>query len=111
MAVYVLADDMTQVFRAVPKDRLGQPTAFDGPPAWASSDPAVFSVTPLAGDPYQARVMPVAVGTAQLTCTGDADRGAGARPLVATQEIQIVAGDAVTTAIEPGGAPEPLVGP
>lgn len=57
-------------------DAAGNPAGVDGVPAWASSDETVLSVV-AAADGMSAIVSAVAVGTARVTVTADADLTTG----------------------------------
>lgn len=97
----------TQKVSAVlrPVDAAGNPAKVDGPPSWDSSNPNIARVLP-SGDGLSAVVEALGpAGHSTLTVTADADLGAGTRPIVATAEIEVVAGEAVTVAIE-FGTPE-----
>jgi hypothetical protein len=76
-------------------DAFDNPTMFDGPVMWESSDATSFSV--IADDTgYTAEIRslgPLVGG--QWTARGDADLGEGTRELVVLDDVLIVAGDAV----------------
>lgn len=81
----------------------GKPAAIDGVVEFASSDPAVATVTST-GD-LSALVVAVAAGVAQITATFDADLGAGVRPVEMSGALEVVAAEAVTAEIT-FGTPE-----
>lgn len=67
------------------RDSRGLPAPVDGVPVWASSDETVLAVTP-SSDGMSALVDTVAPGTARVSVTVDADRGAGIETVVGVSE-------------------------
>lgn len=63
----------------------GAPAAVDGVPVWASSDETILTATP-AADGMSALVSTVAVGTARVSVTADADLGAGVVTITGVSE-------------------------
>lgn len=83
----------------------GNPTRVQDP-QWATSDPAIATVTPSAENPMRATVSAVGpTGTAMVQFTGDADLDEGeVRPLIATGDIVVTAGEAVVAELRFGDA-------
>ncbi len=79
----------------------------DGIPVWASTDEAVATVQNVAVNGMSAEVWSVAdgVGVTEITCTADADLGAGTVPVVLTLNVEVVEPTAVGGTITPSGAP------
>jgi hypothetical protein len=69
----------------------GDPAPVDGVPVWATSDATVVSLV-VAADGMSAVAASVATGgPARITCTADADMGAGVRTLtVVSEDITVV---------------------
>lgn len=77
------------------KTLAGRPAAIDGDVVFASSDPAVATVTPTG--PQSAMVMSVGLGVAQISAVFDADLDEGeVREIVLTGAIEVVAAEAET---------------
>jgi hypothetical protein len=66
-------------------DANGAPAAVDGAPVWTSSDETVV-VAVASADGLTGTINSVAVGTARVTVTADADLGSGVVPLSFTFE-------------------------
>lgn len=95
----VLQDDQHVPYTAAFTDKKNQPvTSFPTPPVWASSNPAVLTVT-AAADGFSADVVAAGVGTAQVSVTATNADGTQA---VGTDDINVVAGDAVTAGLTAG---------
>lgn len=67
----------------------GAPAEVDDPPVWASSDETVLRVT-AAADGMSAQIDTVAVGTARVTVSADADLGSGSVPITGVTEDIVV---------------------
>lgn len=81
-----------------PLDAVGNPAALFGAPVWASSDPAILTVTP-AADGMSCMVTTVGpLGTAQVTvaCVASAD---GKDKLNGVLDIQVVSSEATSVSI------------
>lgn len=92
-------------------DSKGNTARVDGDVQWESSDDEVASVGVLQGETTKAEVIPGdKLGQAQITATADADLGEGSQEIIATMNIIVVAGSAVTASIEPEGELEPIEG-
>jgi hypothetical protein len=89
-------------------DSAGNPASVDGDTAWSSSDESKATVVADANDSTMAAITPVAVGTAQILATVDADLGAGVRTLIVTLDLSLVGGEAVAGTINVVGDPFPL---
>ncbi len=100
MATAILTATQKLVGCAIdPRDSKGNPAPVDGVPQWATSDPAVVTVTPSA-DGLSADVVAVGLGTAQVSVVADADLDAGeTRELTGTLDVQVKAAEAVTLGI------------
>ena len=73
-------------------NKKGQPAAVDGIPVWASSDETVLTVTE-AADGMSGAINTVALGTARVTVTADADLGAGVNTITGvTEDINVTLG-------------------
>lgn len=73
----------------------GTPGRVDGIPTWENSNPAAVQLD-VAADGMSATVTMLAEGTAQLVATGDADLGAGVRPVMAIGDIVVSEVEVVT---------------
>jgi hypothetical protein len=90
-------------------DSKGNTARVDGDVQWESSDDEVASVGVLQGETTKAEVIPGdKLGQAQITATADADLGEGKQEIIATMNVIVVAGSAVTASIEPEGELEPI---
>ena len=76
-------------------DSKGNKAQVDGVPTWSSSDESIFSVQPLADDPFKAEITFKSVGMAQLKAVADADLGEGMDEVITLGDIDVVAGKAV----------------
>jgi len=77
-------------------DAKGQPALVDGTPVWAVSNSTAASAPVVAADGMSATVpLTGNVGNFQVSVTADADLGAGVKSLVSTEDVQVVAGEAV----------------
>jgi hypothetical protein len=72
---------------------------------WETSDQTILTVEVDTGDDQQCDLLPVAVGNAQVTCTGSNPSGS---QVIATLDVTCVAGDAVSGTIQPQGEPQPI---
>lgn len=91
------------------KDSGGNAATVDGPVGWDSSNDAIATVTVDPGDSKLATVAAGGtVGSAQISCTADADLGAGVRSLVTLLDVTTVPGEAVAGVISVVGNPEPI---
>lgn len=94
-----LQDDQQDDYTAAFTDKKGQPvTTFPAPPVWATSNPAILTVT-AAADGFSATVVAVGVGTSQVSVTATNADGVQA---VGTDDVNVVAGDAVTAGLTAG---------
>lgn len=74
--------------------------------SWESSDDALLFVKPDTQDDQKALLMPQGtLGSAQVTCTG---KNADGTSVLATLDVTLVAGNAITGTIQPVGEPEDL---
>jgi hypothetical protein len=73
---------------------------------WETSEPTILDAQPDASDDQQCSLTPAGtVGNAQVTCTGSNPDGS---QVIATLDITVVAGDAVSGTIQPTGEPQPI---
>lgn len=101
----VLKDTEKVTLSIAPLDAKGNAASVDGAPVWASSNEAVLTVTASA-DGFSAVAVAVGpLGTAQVSVQVDADLGEGVKPLAATLDIDVLAGEAVALSIA-AGTPE-----
>lgn len=90
----MLPTDKTATASATFQDAKGNPAQVQGNPTWATDKPDVLDVVDN-GD-GTATVTPVGpLGTAQVTCTADADLGDGVKELVLLGDVEVIAGEAV----------------
>ena len=76
-----------------------------GTPVWASSNPAIATVSP-ATDGLSCDVLSVAPGTAQITVTAEGDPTPGVDPVSGEQDVIVVA-DEATQVVLAVGTPGP----
>lgn len=76
-------------------DSHGNPAKVDGPTKWESTDPAVLTVTVSTGNPLIANAKAIAIGSAQIHATADADLGEGIKTVTSTIDVTVIAGEAV----------------
>jgi hypothetical protein len=88
-----LRDDQRLPLRVTAKDHAGNPATVDGAPTWESSDLNVLTVEPSA-DGMTCFAVPVALGTADVTVTADADLGEGVTSITNVITITITPGTA-----------------
>lgn len=82
-------------------DKERNPATVDGAVVWDSSSDMIATVTVDMNDSNLATIQAIALGTAQINATADADLGEGIRSLVATLDVQVIAGEAVAGTISP----------
>lgn len=88
-------------------DAAGNPAVVDGVPTWESSDPSIVAIEVDPADPAKAVARATGViGTAQVTVRADADLGEGVREVIATDNVEVVAGEAVAAALQAGSPTE-----
>ncbi len=78
--------------------------------AWASSDPAVLSVTPDPTDPSKALASAVTAGIAVISLKADADLTDGVVEIIGTLDVVIGPGQAVVVEIAAGAPVEQPAG-
>ena len=101
----VLTDEQKVTLSIQPKTAAGNPAPVDGIPIWSSSDETILAVVS-APDGLSATATTVGpVGSAQVNVSADADLGAGVRTLTAILDVQVIAAEAVSLAIN-AGTPE-----
>ncbi len=83
-------------------DASGAPAVVDGIPTWSSSDPAICEIINVSADGLSCEASSVAIGTAQVSVSADADMGAGVRAVVGVLDIEVLAAEAVSAAISAG---------
>ncbi|HOX27372.1 MAG TPA: hypothetical protein PLL30_17000 [Candidatus Krumholzibacteria bacterium] len=80
-------------------DAAGNAAAVEGAPVWGTDRPDLLSVVASA-DGFSAEVAPLGpLGSAQVTCTADADLGEGLVPLLVMGQVEVIAGQAVAGVI------------
>ena len=92
-------------------DDQGDQAQVEGDPVWTSSDPATIEVKATA-DPFVVTVQALgAVGAmATLTVEADADLGEGVVEVIASEQIQVVSGQAASASFS-FGTPRPIETP
>lgn len=65
-------------------------TSLDGPPVWASSNPAVLQVSSPVSAPFTALAVAIAPGEATVTVSGDADLSPGVRTIMGTILVEVL---------------------
>ena len=78
------------------QDAAGAAAAIDGVPVTVSDAPAIADVI-MAADGLSGTLVPAAEGTCTLTCTGDADLGAGIVTVTFSEVITVTAAGQATT--------------
>lgn len=78
------------------KDQGGNTVGVEkGTVKWASSDPTVCECTVSTGNPQIANLYaPGKIGKVTIQSTGDADLGAGVKPVTASLEVEVIGGQA-----------------
>src|SRR4029077_3217310 len=73
---------------------------------WETSESTILDAQADANDDQQCSLTPAGtVGNEQVTCTGSSRDGS---QVIATLDIRVVAGDAVSATIQPPGEPQPI---
>lgn len=80
-------------------DRRNNPAKVDGVPSWKSSDESVLTVE-VSEDGLTVTAQAVSEGTAVVTFEADADLGEGVKPLVGTEDFQVLPAEAVSVALQ-----------
>jgi hypothetical protein len=88
-------------FELSPLDSKGRPAKIDGVPVYENSNPAACDLF-VNADGLTGTITWLDGGTAQIKATVDADLGEGVRPLIALADIECLAPEAVTVAINVG---------
>jgi len=103
MAETLILKDSQKVSASVEfKTAAGNPAVVEGAPVWASSNAAIVEVV-ASEDGLSAVARAVGpIGSSQISVSADADLGEGVKPIVGTQDIEVVAGEAVTVGITVG---------
>jgi len=94
-----LPDDKTASAKATFQDAKGNPAKVEGNPVWATDKPDILTVVDN-GDGSATISSTGPLGTAQVTCTGDADLGAGVTPVILLGDVEVIAGTAVAGKID-----------
>jgi hypothetical protein len=76
-------------------DADGDAAVVDGIPVWAVSPPELATLVPNADGMSCVITLGHAVGTLQLSVRADADLGEGVKEVIATVDLEVVAGEAV----------------
>ena len=85
--------------------KAGNPANVDGTPTWASSDPAIVTVTPSEDGRSAVATTVGPLGTAQVTVSADADLGEGVKLVTGVLDIEVRPAEAVSAGIV-AGTPE-----
>lgn len=87
--------------RLSPIDAAGNPAQVQaGSVSWASSDPAILSVTPNPADEMEAEVVAIGpLGSAQVQVSADADLGDGVKSINGIGDVQVIASEATTVGL------------
>lgn len=81
-------------------DDKNRPARVDGVPVWATGNTTAVTLTPAADGMSCGVAHAEAVdGDVEITCTADADMGAGVRPIVGRGTVSTVGGEAVTVSL------------
>lgn len=104
-AALVLTDTQQILLSIDPKTRAGNPANVENV-VWGSSDPNVITITPATDGLSATAATTGTLGTVQITVTADADLGAGVEEITGVQEIQVLAGKAVSLGITGGSVTE-----
>jgi len=100
-----LPDDKSVSATATFVDVKGNAAQVEGSPVWGTDRPDLLNVVDNGNG--SATVSPVGLlGSGQVTCTGDADLGAGVVSVVLLGTVEVIAGTAVGGTIE-FGPPSP----
>lgn len=86
------------------QDSAGNAARVDGPVTVEVSDPTLAEVVDLSADGLSGAIAGKAAGIVQVRASGDADLGAGVRPVLVTGDLEIVAGEAVVGTMTFGAA-------
>jgi hypothetical protein len=82
-------------------DAKGNEAQFQGPPAWASSNESVLSLTPSEDGMSATGTIAGPVGNAQISVRIDADTSdEGVKELIGTSDVEVVAGEAATIELD-----------
>ena len=76
-------------------DQQGRPAKVDGLTTWATTDATVLSCAVSTGNPLIANCQAIAIGTAQVQATADADLGEGVKTITSTIDVSVIQGEAV----------------
>ena len=94
----------SESFQLKPLDKAGNETSFAEPAKWEAGDAAVISLTPSA-DGKTCKVVGLAVGLSKVTAVGI---GAKGLPIIATGQVEVQPGDAVTAQLVESGDDAPV---
>lgn len=94
----------SETFQLKPLDKAGNETSFAEPAKWEAGDAAVISLTPSA-DGKTCKVVGLAVGLSKVTAVGI---GAKGLPIIATGQVEVQPGDAVTAQLVESGDDAPV---
>lgn len=106
METLKLQDDQKVSLQIAIVDAKGNPAVVDGTPIWSSSNEAILTVVAAADGMSAVATAVGPLGPSQIAVTADADLGAGVKPILGTQDVDVVAGEAVSVGIT-AGTPEP----
>lgn len=86
-------------------DAKGHETALDGPVQFVSNDPAIAEIVRVSDNRITVKAN-TALGTAQITATGDADFGPGEDLKLGIHDVTVVPSSAVNLGFKPGPVTE-----
>jgi hypothetical protein len=76
-------------------DESGKSAKVDGPTTWATTDSTIVTVQVATGNSQIANWRTVAIGTAQIQASADADMGEGVKTITSTMDFTVIGGEAV----------------
>jgi len=87
-----------------PVDKDGNPAPVDGVPTWTLSTPDFATLTDIAPDGLSATLKGIKPGSFQVNMNGDADLGAGVKPITSMLDVELLPGEAVGFEMQTGTA-------
>ena len=76
-------------------DESGKSAKVDGLTTWATTDSTIVTVQVATGNSQIANWRTVAIGTAQIQASADADMGEGVKTITSTMDFTVIGGEAV----------------
>lgn len=87
-----------------PVDKAGNPALVDGIPTWTLSVPDFATLENIAADGLSATLKGIKPGSFQVNMNGDADLGAGVKPITSFLDVTLLPGEAVGFEMQTGTA-------